>query len=95
MSGIDEEWVRAEVARRGAEQAVLLHAERDLATERGKEPFDLDRFEELYDTETALGYLPPRPDREWRWAVAYYLTHRDVLTMAALAERMEALDVYR
>ena len=92
---IDENWVKQELERRNKEEAERLEEAKKVAHMRGKEAFDLDQFEQLYDTETDLGYLPPREKREVRWAVKYYLDYPDVLSMAQLAKRLEEYDVYR
>lgn len=95
MSEIDEAWVRDQVARQRAEQDARLAEVREAAGQRGKEPFDLDAFERLYDTETSLGHLPPRQARERRWAIKYYLDRPEVMTMAELAAYLETVDPWR
>ncbi len=81
--------------RREAEQAQQLDRARAAATETGKEPFDLDRLEQLLDTTTDLGTLPPRSDRQRRWEEKYYLGHAEVRTLAEFAALMADLDASR
>ena len=91
---IDEEWVKKELERRQKEERDKLDEAKRAALLRGKEAFNLDRFEEIYDTSTDLGHLPARAIREYRWAVKYYLDYPDVLSMAQLAKRLEEYDSF-
>ena len=81
----------AQEEREDAERLARAKAE---AEARGKEPFDLDRLEQLYDTTPDLGHWPREARfRTWEWK--YYVEARDLLTLAAFAERQRRLDPYR
>lgn len=91
----DEGWVERLFTRQRAEEArTLARAKREQHAE-GKEPFDLDRFEELYDTSTASGTLPPRELRLRTYEHRYYRQHPEIRTLEALAELMRELDPWR
>jgi hypothetical protein len=68
----------------------LARAKADAAT-RGKEPFDLDRLEQLYDTTSDLGHWS-REERFRDWVWKYYVQASDLLTLAEFAERPRHLD---
>lgn len=87
----DEEFFAALSAEQQAAAARALAAARAEAAARGKEPFDLDAFERLFDTTTEMGSLPPRERREATYLRKYYVVHADVTTMQQLAKRLEAL----
>lgn len=92
---MDERWVAEELARREAQTIARL---RDAITEadaKGKETFDLERFETLCDTSTDLGYSPPVETRRERWGRKYYLDYPQVMTISEFADLMNRLQVYR
>lgn len=92
---MDEHDIRREVARREREEREALAVARARSDRSGKEVFDLDALEEMYDTSSFTGYLPDRAGREHRWAVKYYLQYPDIRTLAEFAEYLNAVDVYR
>lgn len=92
---IDEDWVKARVAEQHAEDERRLAQAEAEAAPSGKEVFDLDAFEQCYDTSTDLGYLPPRDVREYRWKLKYYVQYPDMMTLKGFADFMASLDVWR
>ena len=76
----------------GLSSLAQAEAEADLS---GKEVFDLDAFEQCYDTSTDLGYLPPRDVREYRWKLKYYVQYPVMMTLKGFADFMTSLDVWR
>lgn len=90
----DDEWAKILAAQQDADEGDALEQAKTAATAAGKEPFDLDRFERLYDTTTESGSLPDRATRLKEWEHRYYLRHRDVMTMQQLAQRMAELAPY-
>ena len=78
----------------GEEEARLAQAKKE-AEANGKEPFDLDRLEQLYATSPDLGKPPERDERARVWEWKYYVQAADLLTLAEFAERQRKLDPYR
>ena len=74
------------------DQLAQARAEADAS---GKEPFDLDRFETLYDTTNETGSLPPRDERLRTYEHRYYLRYPELRTLEALAALMRALDPWK
>ena len=100
MSDESKDWTArflAESREREAEDDAYLAEVAARAHAAGKEPFDLDSFEALYDTSSDLaeGHVTPREarEREWRWV--YYVNFPDVMTVRELAERLEETAPYR
>lgn len=91
----DEEWAQQLAAEQAAAEAAALAKAKADAQSSGKEAFDLDRFEQIYDTTTDMGSLPAREVRVKEYEHKYYLRFRDLMTMQALAEKLEELDVWR
>lgn len=91
----DNAWFREYKAKKDAEAAAALAAAKAEAHAAGKEPFDFDRFEELFDTSSATGHLASREARLRTWEDRYYLVHRDVKTLEAFAKLMEELEGWR
>lgn len=60
------------------------------AQAKGKEPFDLDRLEQLCDT-SREGRMGPVDERRARFEYKYYVEHPDVMTLAAFAAVVRAL----
>jgi len=86
--------LRRLAAREQAEEEARLARAREEARARGKEPFDLDRLEELYETRSDLGERP-RAERQQTWEWKYYVQDADAMTLAEFAERQRKLDPYR
>ena len=95
MMVIDEEWVKTRVAEQGAEDERRLAQAEAEAARSGKEVFELDAFEQCYDTSTELGFLPPRDVREYRLKLKYYVQYPDTMTLKEFADFMSSLDVWR
>ena len=91
----NEEWVRQQLEAQEQEEQRQLVEALVQASESGKEPFDLDAFELLYDTSTSLGYLPPRDVRLSRWKLKYYVSHPEFGTLAQFAAYLEKMDPWR
>lgn len=87
------------VAREEEEDADALARARSEAERLGKEPFDLDAFEALYDTASDLSpggaHAEPREERERNWAYRYYVEAPEVRTIAEFADRQKRLDPWR
>ena len=93
---MDEREVRRRVAAQHREDREALSRARDEAVGSGKEPFDLDAFEKIYDTASFFGdVLPERRERAHRWALKYYVQYPQIRTLAAFVEYLEEVDVYR
>ncbi len=87
----DLAWLRAKERERKARVAEALHAAREEAARRGKEPFDIGRLRELYDPSSELAVsaelrdpLAVAEDLERR----YYMDHPAVLTLAEFARKL-------
>ncbi len=87
----DDEWAAILHKQQDEAEAAALERAKTEAVGIGKEVFDLDRFERLYDTTTEGGALPDRAVRVREWEHRYYLRHRDVMTMQELADLMSEL----
>ncbi len=91
----DQEYFEELVKKREAEELRLFEDALALANRSGKEPFDLDRFEQIYDTSTDTGRLPPREDRQIRWVRKYYISYPQIKSIKDFAALMTELEVYR
>jgi hypothetical protein len=86
-----DELVRAANAR----EAKALDEARALALQSGKEPFDLQKFEQIYDTSSDFGRLPPVESRQKRWEQKYYVDYPEIKTIEEFAAQMSEIDPYR
>ncbi len=84
----DDRFVKDLFARRKAEQAAKLKTAKEEAAQRGKEPFDLDRFETLFTPFKYGRYLPSREERLKDWEARYYTYHPDIMTLEEFAKEM-------
>jgi hypothetical protein len=84
---------RLEAVEQADEQARLAQAKTE-AQARGKEPFDLDRLEVLYDTESDLGQRP-RQERWRSWEWKYYVQTPELMSLDAFAAYQRSLDPHR
>ena len=71
--------------RKNAETLARARAE---AKASGKEPFDLDKLEQLCDTSRDF-VLDPREDRQSHFEYLYYILHPELSTMEELAKYVE------
>lgn len=79
-------------ARRRAERADKLARAKREAAERGKQPFDLDTLEQLYDTHSPGGFQQPRDERELDYEYRYYATYPETMNLAEYAAKQQAHD---
>lgn len=56
----------------------------------GKEPFDLDKLEQLCDT-SSEGRVDPIEQRQERFERMYYVSHPEMMTLQELAELVTLL----
>ena len=90
----EDEWIkrlRAEIAAQNA--ADLEQAKRE-AAERGKEPFDLDKFDKIYPPAPYLWHTPTRQQRLKRLEELYYVSHPEVMTLEEFAKLRAKLDIW-
>ena len=89
--------LKRSIAREAKEDADALARAQADAEARGKEPFDLDRPEQLYDTvpELASKHVESHGERWRKWEYRYYVRAPGVMTLAEFAERERRLDPYR
>lgn len=80
------------IARQQAEKSDKLAQAKREAAERGKQPFDLDKLEEIFDTRVQGGFQPPRDQRERDFEYRYYVFSPDTMSLAEFAARQAALD---
>jgi hypothetical protein len=93
---MDERELRQRVAAQHRQECEALKHARDEASVSDREPFDLDAFENIYDTASFFGnFLPAREVREHRWALKYYVQYPQFRTIAAFAAYLEEVDLYR
>jgi len=69
------------------ENAEALARAREEAVARGKEPFDLDKLEQLADT-SREGVMDPREERQKYFEDMYYVGHPDFMTLEDLAKHI-------
>lgn len=86
------EWFLQRQSAKKAERKSRLLAEKQASHERGKEPFDLDRLQALYTPDVYDVYDAPREDRIRELEREYYLSHRDIMTLADFAKVLEKND---
>lgn len=75
------------------EKARLLAKQKAEAAQRGKEPFDLGRLEQLCDT-THAGRLAPLEERQAELEWLYYVTNPSIMTIAEFAAHVEKTNRY-
>jgi hypothetical protein len=85
LKGKDAEEFADAVARRNLElQKQQLEKAIADANAKGKEPFDLDRLEQLCDT-SREGRVDPVDDRRARFEYKYYVENPEIMTIAEFA----------
>ncbi len=89
----NEEFLKqfVESTKRRAER--LAEAKR-VAAEVGKEPFDLDRFNQYYSDHNTRLYSSPREERIAELEEIYYVRHPKTMTLEEFAKKMDELDMY-
>lgn len=91
----DGGWVKKLFAQQRFDEADRMARAKAAQHAASKEPFDLDRFEELYDTSTEMGSRPAREVRERAYEHRYYLQHPQLRTLKELADLMRQLEPWR
>jgi len=84
--------LRESIRREEAEDAARLEEAKAEAATRGKEAFELDRFESLW---TPFSYGRSKPERDQRvatWEHKYYVQYTDIMTLKDFAEKMAELE---
>lgn len=61
------------------------------AARRGKEPFDLEKLEQLCDT-SHEGRMPPLEERYAEFESRYYVGYPEVMTLTEFAKEVEILN---
>ncbi len=88
----DNELFAKMLAKNRSDKAAKLAEAKSEAATRGKQAFDLDELEAIYDTRTDTGFLPARAERERDYEYRYYVTYRDTMTLAEFAAKQSAID---
>ena len=92
LTGKEAEAFMAEIAERNARsQAEALSRAKAAAALAGKEPFDLDRLEQLVDT-SSEGRIDAREERYARYERMYYVERPSILTLEAFARAVAELN---
>ncbi|MFT7622018.1 MAG: hypothetical protein ACI9WU_001183 [Myxococcota bacterium] len=84
----DDEWAKVLATHMASGGEDPIAAARAAVGASGKEAFDLDRFERLYDTSPPGASLADRETRLRELEHAYYVTYSDVMTMKELSDRL-------
>lgn len=92
---LDGELAHELFAQQKAKNAALLAAAKRDQHAAGKEPFDLDALERIYDTTTMMGSLPSRETRQRTYEHKYYMLHSKAMTLEEFAKLMEENDLWR
>ena len=91
LSGKDaSDFVSKLFAQYDDEKRRSLEEARSDAQARGKEPFDLEKLEQLCDT-SSEGRLDPVDERQARFEYLYYVQHPSFMTLQELAELISRL----
>lgn len=91
----DNELFRQLLAKQRAERESQLTAAKEQQHTAGKEPFDLDSLERIYDTTTEAGALGSRESRQRQYEVYYYLLYPKVMTLGEFAKAKAKNDLWR
>ena len=82
----EDEWIERLRAEQKTRIAKRLEQAKREAAERGKEPFDLDKFDKIYPPTPYLWHTPTREQRLKRLEELYYVTHREVMSLEEFAK---------
>ena len=85
------DWFRQLTAKRDKEDEENFERVKTEALENGKEPFDLNKLEKLFDTSHDLDYERPREQREQTWARKYFVQFPKPQTIREFADLMNEL----
>ena len=84
----DTDRMKRELAKQQKVRAARLDQARRAAEKTGKESFDFDKLAALVDVSSFWGHGVHREARARELEEDYYLTYREVRTLAELAERL-------
>ena len=84
------ERIKAENERETAEKLAAAKAE---AAERGKEPFDVNKMLELYEPYDQYRYPAPLDELSRYHERSYYLTSRELMTIAEYTDHLRRADM--
>jgi hypothetical protein len=84
------ERIKAETER---ETAAKLAAAKAEAAERGKEPFDVEKMLALYEPYDQYRYPAPLDELSRHHERSYYLTSRELMTIAEYADYLRRADM--
>ena len=91
----DDAFYRRLFAKQRALSASRLAAAKAEQHAAGKEPFDLDALERIYDTSTEAGALGSRETRQKQYERYYYLLYPHVMTLEEFAKAKAQNDLWR
>jgi len=91
----DSEYVAKLFAKQRAERAARLAAAKQEQHAAGKQPFDLEALEKIYDTSNESGYLGSLENRQQQYEEYYYVTYSHVKTIEEFAKAKAKNDLWR
>lgn len=88
----DNEYFVRLYKKRKEEQAAAIASAKEEARAKGKEPFDMDQFDELYGvSDPKTGYVPSA-DVAAEYEERYYCYHPEIMTMREFADFLQDME---
>ena len=96
MTEYGKEWIAAKIAEQNAKTDADVGEAKERLHAEGKEPFDFERFREIYDVTSFMGHTPEELDLVEHtvrsYEAKYYLLYPHIQTLAEFADFLEMLN---